>query len=419
MEPIHVFLMDMTWDDNTSGVDRYLEMLTEGLRAHPDICVHRLQLLSSQSQLFVRRKTFPDGGTFTQVPLPRFMSEMLEKSYWSTQYNAQVYRLVRDLFDGKRRCILHLHTLNLIDLAVYIRDRHPDFRILTHLHCIPWKALYNHDRKRFNQLYAKAYLHPSFHPEQDRKAFIRQESEWRAYQQADAMICVTACARNFLQTWMGRKNGIYVIPNGAKDLADGLRRDYRKPASETFHCLYVGVLSESKGITYIMETLQKVARKGYWTQLTACGRCTPALQAHLKRKYPDATVDLRGLVEYETLQDLYRTSDIGIIASLQEQSSYVAIEMMMFGLPVVTTAVDGLDEMFEDGVSGLKVDTRFSPVRGLSVNTDRMAEKIIDLIQSETLRKAIGSGGRQRYASAFTLERMTEETLKVYDDLTN
>lgn len=418
MEPIHVFLMDMTWDDNTSGVDRYLEMLTEGLQVHPGICIHRLQLLSSQTQLFVRRKTFPDGGTFTQVPLPRFMSEMLEKSYWSTQYNAQVYRLVCDLFVGKKRCILHLHTLNLIDLAVYIRSRHPDFRILTHLHCIPWKALYNHDRKRFNRLYAKAYLRSSFHPEQERKAFIRQESEWRAYQQTDSIICVTECARDFLQTWIGRKNSIYVIPNGTKDLACGLRRNYH-PASETFHCLYVGVLSESKGITYIIEALQKVAQKGYQTQLTACGRCTPTLQLHLKQKYPDVTIDLRGLVEYDTLQDLYRTSDIGIIASLQEQSSYVAIEMMMYGLPVVTTAVDGLDEMFENGVSGLKVNTSFSPVKGLSANTDMMTEKIITLIQSETLRKAIGCGGRQRYASAFTLERMTEETIKVYNDLTN
>lgn len=45
--------------------------------------------------------------------------------------------------------------------------------------------------------------------------------------------------------------------------------------------------------------------------------------------------------------------------SLQEQHSYAAIEMAMFGMPMIITAVDGLDEMFVDEISCLKVNTLF------------------------------------------------------------
>lgn len=60
-----------------------------------------------------------------------------------------------------------------------------------------------------------------------------------------------------------------------------------------------------------------------------------------------------------SLEDLsypYSICDIGLMVSLQEQHSYATIEMVMFGMPMIITAVDGLDEMFVDEVSSLKVN---------------------------------------------------------------
>lgn len=99
------------------------------------------------------------------------------------------------------------------------------------------------------------------------------------------------------------------------------------------------------------------------------------------------------------------TCDAGIIASLQEQCSYVAIEMSMFGMPLITTAVDGLDEMFIDEESALKVSTRFSNVYGLSADTDDMANKMKRLIDDKELRYRLSNNIRKLYEKNFGVDK--------------
>ena len=51
------------------------------------------------------------------------------------------------------------------------------------------------------------------------------------------------------------------------------------------------------------------------------------------------------LISREQLFELYLAADIGVIPSLFEPFGYVAVEMMMCGLPVIVTATSGLDEI--------------------------------------------------------------------------
>ena len=418
MEIMNLFIMDMTNAGNTSGVDRYLEMLTRGLQRVPYIRLHRIQLIEGGNRLFVRRTPVPQGGVTVQIPLPRCMSEVLTQSFWTRKYNEQVYRLTRDLFEGKERIILHLHTLNLIDLACYIREQvTADCRIITHMHCIPWKALYNTNRPLFNRLYELYYVQRR--TPRVKGSFFRLESEWNAYHRADRVVCVTDCAREFLSRVAERTQGVLVIPNGLDDC--GLLTHNRSYTGKTdeLRCLYVGVVSQSKGIRFILEAIRKVTKRGYHASLTACGTCSTERKRQLQAQYADVQLDLRGLVPYEDLCSCYANCDVGVIASLQEQSSYVAIEMMRAGLPVITTAVDGLDEMFRDGVDCMKVRAPFSTAFGLSVDTDAMAECMIHLLTHPEERERLGQNARRSYQERFTLDRMTAQTVAVYNDMWN
>ena len=53
-------------------------------------------------------------------------------------------------------------------------------------------------------------------------------------------------------------------------------------------------------------------------------------------------------VDQELLSVFYQISDVGVMASFHEQCSYVAIEMMAYGIPLVGTDTTGLKEMLED-----------------------------------------------------------------------
>ena len=181
--------------------------------------------------------------------------------------------------------------------------------------------------------------------------------------------------------------------------------------------LFVGVLSESKGIGTVLRALQLLVREGRKVELYVCGRCPEEKRVRFGRAHPGLPVRLLGLLSYAELTALYRSCDIGVIASLQEQCSYAALEMMMHGLPVVTTLVDGLGELFRDGVDALGVGTCFSPVLGLSADVEQMARQIGRLIDDAALRRRLGREARRTFERRYTLPTMVARIAELYREM--
>ena len=181
--------------------------------------------------------------------------------------------------------------------------------------------------------------------------------------------------------------------------------------------VYVGALSRGKGLTYILEALRKAQDFGLSISLDVAGYPPPNLERLIREKYLGLKVVLRGMLEKEELMNLYKEAHIGIIASLQEQCSYVAIEMAMMSLPIITTAVDGLDEIFEDEVNALKVPVIFSRAKGLLPDVDYMAQCIARLAKDKILREKLGVNARALYLRYYTLDRMMQDTKKLYSDI--
>ncbi len=408
---INLFLLDISVAENTSGVDRYIKTLIFGLKSYSSIQVYRICLIRNEKLLFPKQKK---TGKCTEIfiPFPQISSEIISERYWLQKYNEQVYRLIAHLFKPEEKNIIHIHTLNLIDLAALIRKKIP-CKIITHLHCIPWKNLYNTDRHRFNILYALELLKSDNNT--DENLFIVNNCEIDSYTIPDQIICVTQCAKSFLIDIMKQKGKLIdIIPNGIQDFKIASKS---KKNSKEVKLLYVGLVSESKGLFFLLQALRKIQEK-YNVSLTIAGKYKHIDRQRIYDEYGDLNLNLLGVVPFNKLKKLYQESDIGIIPSLQEQSSYVAIEMAMFGLPIITTTVDGLDEMFTDEVNALKVNTKFSKVFGLSLDIEMLAEKIILLIKNEKQRKQLGANARRLYHEKFTLDRMIYQTVSIYEKIT-
>ncbi|OJX91990.1 MAG: hypothetical protein BGP01_06830 [Paludibacter sp. 47-17] len=416
MSNINLYLFDMSQASNTSGVDRYVNTLISGLRDIAEIYVHWIHLRNDDMLLFPKEEKI-DYYIKYSIPMPQLYNTIIAERFWIRKYNEQVYRLTKHLFEGKENCIIHLHTLNLIDLAVYIREL-TSCKIITHLHCIPWKGLYDSNKKLFNKLYELTYGNAENAEKPTSEIYVNNNCEMQSYTAPDALICVTNCAVDFLKSCIhDYSDNIRVVPNGINDsnLLVKTRKD--KTPKDKFHCLFVGVVSESKGIMYILKAFRLVQQQGFKVSLTIAGTCHPQFRNKLKLDFPDLEVDVKGRIPFDELKELYVTCDIGIIASLQEQASYVAIEMAMFGLPIITTAIDGLDEMFTDEVNALKVQTKFSPVLGLSVDVEMMAAQLMRLIRDVNLRKILSKNVRKLYEEKLNLELMVNRTVEVYREL--
>lgn len=403
--------MDMSYASNTSGVDRYLQSLLSGLKEEKKYEVIWLNF-RSDSKLFFHKEEKLEGYRKISIPLPEQKSPIISQQYWSRLYYRAVIEIVSRYISLHKTSIIHLHTLNLIDIALLLKEEYK-CNIITHLHCIPWKGTLDIDKGAFQKLYYYYYLTKDY----TRGLYMSNISEEHSYLSVDKIICVTKCAKDFIHNITQiPKDKIEVIQNGMEDYYnDGFVRVIRK--NEGRRLLYVGALTESKGIFIILQAMERLFRKGKRFELIAAGNVEPKVRMFIEKKYSHLNVCLPGRVDFNTLKEYYEWADIGCIASLQEQSSYVAIEMAMFGLPIITTAVDGLDEMFEDGVSALKVRTLFHRYIGLHADENQLDQAIIRLSENDSLRASLSKGARNRFLSKFKLTQMIEQTCRVYNEI--
>jgi D-inositol-3-phosphate glycosyltransferase len=115
-----------------------------------------------------------------------------------------------------------------------------------------------------------------------------------------------------------------------------------------------------------------------------------------------------GAVDHEELADYYDLADVFVMPSRTETFGLVALEAQAVGTPVVASAVGGLTEVIEDGLTGILVGAR---------QPDAFAAAIRTLLDDPDLRERMGEAARRR-ASSFTWERASERLAAIYRRVT-
>jgi D-inositol-3-phosphate glycosyltransferase len=101
--------------------------------------------------------------------------------------------------------------------------------------------------------------------------------------------------------------------------------------------------------------------------------------------------------------------DIVAVPSIFEPFGIVAVEAMVQARPVVASAVGGLTETVEDGVTGTLVPPN---------NPQRLAEALRVLVRSSATRQQMGRAGRQRALDLFSPDRTIAAYSLIYAELT-
>ena len=104
---------------------------------------------------------------------------------------------------------------------------------------------------------------------------------------------------------------------------------------------------------------------------------------------------------------LMKAFDIFVMSSITEGLGSAVLEAMACGRPIVATSAGGIPEVVEEGVSGLLVPPHDEPA---------MATAIVRLLRDPAFAADLAAGGRARVEAAFSVERMVERTLRVYQD---
>lgn len=247
--------------------------------------------------------------------------------------------------------------------------------------------------------------------------------ESQVYNTVDKIITVTRHGKSHL-TDKGVKSGkIKVIYNGIdpkhfkNKSQNRIKEKYGLGQNEKI-ILYSGRIDPIKGLDYLCLAMEGLLQKYPNCRLVIAGNGNYEQLIQSARNF-SANITYLGFIPFEDVVALYHEADIGVIPSLEEHCSYVALEMLHSGLPVVASNLGGLKEIFIHNENALLVATTEdkSNVYGIAPKVEELGKHILTFLTNESLRKKFALNAKERANNLFTNELMVNYYLKTVENL--
>jgi len=256
----------------------------------------------------------------------------------------------------------------------------------------------------------------SLHPHAFGLFMRSQECVRRQLELADGIVTVSQFHRQYIanlcQRWSPENIGIVHYGLDPTEFAPA----HPPVEDDTVRIISVGSLIEKKGHEYIIDACAQLTAKGYAFRCSIVGNgpLLSALQARIDKHRLQDRVLLLGARSQKEVKDLYRQSDIFVLACVVAKSGdrdgmpNVLLEAMAMGLPVVTTPVTGIPELVCDGKNGLLV-----PERDVETLTHAMEQ----LINDTTARHKMGQQGRQTILEGFDIHKTAAQLAIILNEI--
>ncbi len=196
---------------------------------------------------------------------------------------------------------------------------------------------------------------------------------------------------------------VRVVYNGTPD--PGYNVAGSRASDAPVNLLVAGALEERKGHMVLLSAMDRLPER-IRLDIAGEGPLRGELEEALASGKYGGRVSLLGRVE--DMAGLIARSDILVVPSLIEATPYVILEAMAAGRPVVASAIFGIPEQVEDGVTGILTKPG---------DVDSLAEAVLRVSEEPGLIGKMGGAGRKRYEDRFTLERSVAKTVEVYEEL--
>lgn len=169
--------------------------------------------------------------------------------------------------------------------------------------------------------------------------------------------------------------------------------------------LFVGRLSEDKGIHYLLRAFEKVREVLDDVKLIIIGK-----GRHIK---PEKDIIVLGTVKNKDLPPYFRAVDLTITPSIttskwEEQIGMVNLQSMACGTPVVSTYSGAIPEYVKHNETGILVPER---------DVDSLASVIIILLTEDKIRKRLGRNARKYTVENFDAKKNIEANEKIVLEL--
>lgn len=202
-------------------------------------------------------------------------------------------------------------------------------------------------------------------------------------------------------------NGIEVDQYTAKEKNSGLLKEWGIPTMAKV-VGSVGRLVWQKGYKYLIKAMPKVLERFPETRLIVVGEgpLKKELEMMARELKIDEMVIFTGA--REDINEVLSCFDLFVIPSVNEGFPIVTLEAMAMSKPIIATRINGITEQIIDGKTGILVPSH---------HPELLTKAILQLIQDRELSEKLGMAARIAVEREFSIEKMIENTEKVYLEL--
>lgn len=159
--------------------------------------------------------------------------------------------------------------------------------------------------------------------------------------------------------------------------------------------------NERKGVKFFLKALRLLKNKNY--MVVTIGK-------KYEKVFNSIDIEIKQLgyiYDREKLSKVYSMSDLFCTTSLDEVFGLTVTEALSSGTPVVAFDVGGITEQVSGGC-GFTVKPK---------NIKEFAQKIEILFKEEKSKKVISQNAREKAVNNYSIEKMVNEYIKIYDEL--
>jgi glycosyltransferase involved in cell wall biosynthesis len=310
--------------------------------------------------------------------------------------------------------VINLDQKSLLNLSSYkrllniIKKIHPDIIITYLFHADVIGRLFIQKRTNLKVI---PFLRTTYN---HKKYWIPRLFEKLTYKQVPHYLANSESVKEFITKIGADKNNVTVIPNGIDTgFYDKIPRDEKLRKSfgikkEDLNIICVANLHINKGHKYLFEAFENIYKENKNINLLIVGDGDEKENLLKQIENYQSKNNILFLGKRNDVPRLLKISDIFVLPTLFEGMSNAIMEAMASGLPIITTNIPENKELIENKKTGFLI-----PVK----NSEKIADKIIYLLENQNKRENIGKKAKNQIAENFETKKVIKKLTTFYNSI--
>lgn len=227
------------------------------------------------------------------------------------------------------------------------------------------------------------------------------------------VVCISEAEKNSaIQNHICSTNKIQIITNGVDfELLDQAKKITRKDLGipeDAFVVGQVGRLTEQKSPDVFVEMAEKIKEviPNSFFVMVGDGNLESKVRSLIKAKELEDSFLITGWVNNPT--SYLNCFDVATLLSRWEGFGLALVEYMYGSVPLVSTKVDAIPYVVDDGVDGLLVEPN---------SANEAAQAVIRIYEDPTLANKLVTNGLNMAKEKYDIRRVVKQTQQLYQDV--